>query len=199
MPSANRIPFACAVDVDARGDDVADAHRRKDVLGHGRATRLEDGAVLGTVRRAVHRAGPTEEGVVEREHVVALGLGPPRVDQLLQALRLLGREVARLGEVVGEVEEQPVVLVELAAAHDVVPLDCELPADVVGRRLPAVVVDRAAPEHLEVLGRAGAGADASANVASNDFPSIGCWSTPSTVGAGSMPAASRIVGMRSTA
>ena len=150
-------PVRVRVDLDARGDDVAGAHRRKDVLGHGRAARLEHGAVLGAVRRAVHRAGPADEGVVEREHVVALGLGPPRVDQLLQALGFLGREVARLGEVVGQVEEQPVVLVEHAAALDVVPLDRELPADVIGRRLPSLVVDRAAPEHLEVLRRAGRG------------------------------------------
>ena len=56
-----------------------------------------------------------------------------------------------------EVEQQPVVLLEDAAALDVLALDRELPADVVGRRLPPVVVDRAAAEHLEVLRRAGRG------------------------------------------
>jgi hypothetical protein len=58
---------------------------------------------------------------------------------------------------VREIEQQPVVLLEDPAALDVLALHRELPTDVVGRRLPPVVVDRAAPEHLEVLRRAGRG------------------------------------------
>src|SRR5262249_47510382 len=64
---------------------------------------------------------------------------------------MLTRQVARLGWVVVEPEERPVVAVEVVAPGDALALDRELRADVVGRRLPAVVVDRTAAEHLEVL------------------------------------------------
>ena len=88
------------------------------------------------VRRAEQLAEPT---VVERQHAVALGLGPPQRDQLAQPLRMRGGEVDRLGRVGVSVVELPglgvVVRARLVEAH----------------RLPAVVPDSAVPEHIEVL------------------------------------------------
>ena len=51
-------------------------------------------------------------------------------------------------------EQRPVVGGEVVAALEQLVLDGELVADVVGGGLPAVVVDRPRPEHLEVLGAA---------------------------------------------
>ena len=78
----------------------------------------------------------------------------------------------------------------------------ELVADVVGRRLPPVVVDRARADDLEVLRRPRArrrrtvgrerGQQAGARRAA-------AGATPSTVAGGSSPAASSTVGSRSTA
>ena len=79
--------------------------------------------------------------------------------------------------------------------------DRELAADVVGRRLPSVVRDRARAEHLEVLRRArrrrARVGEASARKLA---PSNGCCVDAVDASAGaSMPHTSSIVGMRSTA
>jgi hypothetical protein len=65
---------------------------------------------------------------------------------------LLFRPVDGFGEVLRKVEELPAVLVEVATPDGQLLLVEHAGADVVGRRLPSVVVDRARAEHLEVLG-----------------------------------------------
>src|SRR5262249_35360818 len=124
------------------------------VLGDGPAAWPEHAAEPRRRGRRLEGARPADEGVVEREDLVAAGLGPPQLDELPNALRVLRPDVDRLGEVVAEVEQRPMVGVEVEAALEALALDRQLPADVVGRSLPALVVDRAASEHLEVLGRA---------------------------------------------
>ena len=80
--------------------------------------------------------------VVEREHVVALGLSPPETVQLGQLVGLPLGQVLGFGRVGGHVVQLPRHLVEARLV--------ELNR-VIGDRLPAIVVDRPAPEHLEVL------------------------------------------------
>ena len=124
---------------------------------------------------------PRNESIT-RQHVVASGLGPPQLDQRAQALGMLGADVVRLGEVVRRGRTAP----SGPASKSWLPgtqlaLDAELRADVVGRRLPAVVVDRAAAEHLEVLRAARRRRRRRRRTTgSSDAPSIGCCATPST-------------------
>ena len=86
--------------------------------------------------------------VVEREHVVLGGLDEPEPLQLGQPLGLLLGQVAGLAVVAaGAVVELPHVVVEgrhVAADHDPRRL-------VLGDGAPALVVDAAVAEHLEVL------------------------------------------------
>ena len=71
---------------------------------------------------------------------------------LLQPLGLVVGAVGRLGEVDGEVEELPAILVEVPAADGELLLVEDAGADVVGRGLPSLVVDGARAHHFEVLG-----------------------------------------------
>ncbi len=64
-----------------------------------------DGALAGVSRE--QRGEP----IVERQHTVQLGLLPPLFDQLCYPLRLLGRQVVALGEVLVDVVELPAVVV----------------------------------------------------------------------------------------
>ena len=85
--------------------------------------------------------------VVDREHVVLGGLDEPEPLQLGQHLRMLGSQVAGLAVVAVAVVQLPDVVVERrqsAADHDPRGL-------VLGDRAPALVVDPAVAEHLEVL------------------------------------------------
>ena len=93
------------------------------------------------MRRAVAeaRAEQLDRAVVERQHAVVLGLGPPELDHRGELLGLVGREVVALRAVVGDVVQLPLVVVERHAG------------DVAGDRLPAVGVDAAVAHHLEVL------------------------------------------------
>src|SRR5262249_60277835 len=102
-------------------------------------------------RRRREPARPRDETVLERKDLVAACLGPPQLHETADDVGMLTGEVARLGRVVVEAEERPVVAVEVVAPGDALALDRELGADVVGRRLPAGVVDAAAAQHLEVL------------------------------------------------
>ena len=82
---------------------------------------------------------------------------------------MVGGDVAGLGEVVGEVEQRPLVVGEVAAALEQALLVDHALRHVVGGGLPAVGDDRTRAEHLEVLHRrAATGAPASANVARID-------------------------------
>ena len=86
--------------------------------------------------------------VVERQHVVLHRLDEPQPLELGQPLGLLGGEVARLAEVAGgAVVELPDVVVE--GPH--VRVDDQPRRLVLGDRAPALVVDAAVAEHLEVL------------------------------------------------
>ncbi len=89
--------------------------------------------------------------VVDREHVVALGLRVPIRDEVAQALRMVRREVVHLGGVAADVEERPRVGGEVVAALDAVALGRGELVHVVGDGLPAVVVDGPAPPALVVL------------------------------------------------
>jgi hypothetical protein len=54
--------------------------------------------------------------VVEREHVVLAGLDEPEVDELLDLVGMLRREIVRLGPVLVGVEQQPPAAGEPTAA-----------------------------------------------------------------------------------
>jgi hypothetical protein len=82
---------------------------------------------------------PCAEAVVERQHIVLLGLAPPHPDHLLQPLRLPHREIIDLGKIPIEMKQLPLVVVIRRAGR------------VIGHRLPTVVPEAAMPEHLEIL------------------------------------------------
>ncbi len=138
-------PDVIRFDGEVGGDLVGPApHVDRHRLGHGHAP--------GPVRVAVpgrhgglaleHELG--ERPVVEREHAVALGFGPPQVDQLGEQLGPVGGEVVALRRVGAQVVELP--------RRPVQPRFLRLHL-VVGDRLHAVAVDGPAAEHLGVLDR----------------------------------------------
>ena len=89
--------------------------------------------------------GLEERHRVDGQHLVGLGLGPPPLDHRRQPIGVGHRPVVALGRVGDDVVELPAVVVRRGVAvhhRDV------------RDRLPALVVDRSAPEHLEVLGGA---------------------------------------------
>ena len=73
-------------------------------------------------------------------------------------------------EVVLEVEQLPLIGLEVEAPLEQLPLDGELPSDVVGRRLPARVVDGAAADHSKVLRARGSGAPAESAKVGTGWP-----------------------------
>src|SRR6185369_17687413 len=73
--------------------------------------------------------------IVERQDAVLLRFREPQRSQRLHLLRILGREVVRLGAVDVRVEELPAVFVEMA--------EIERYGPVLGGRLPAVLPDSA--------------------------------------------------------
>jgi hypothetical protein len=86
--------------------------------------------------------------VVKRQHVVLGRLDQPEALELMQLVGMLGRQVPGLAPVAGGVVQLPAVVVERG---------CLLPDQdprglVPGDRGPALVVDAAVAEHLEVLG-----------------------------------------------
>ena len=122
-----------------------------------------DDAVLGQtahageqqLRVALDQLGPAGQigvdaldlPVVERQHVVLDRFDQPQPLQLVQLLRHLLRQVVGLRPVLAAVVELPHVVVErrhLLAAH-------HPRRAVLGHRAPALVVDAAVAEHLEVL------------------------------------------------
>ena len=137
-------------DLDRHRDLVgAVAHVDRHPLGHLGAA-LEVAVGLLVAPAVVLVDDRLEDPVVEGEHVVAPRLLPPQRDQLGHLLREFGGQVVDLGDVLGHVVELPDVVVPGRVGPQAVVVDR---ADrVVGHRLPAVVVDRPRPEHLEVLG-----------------------------------------------
>ena len=103
--------------------------------------------LISTGRPAVSGFKPLCEVVVERQHVVARRLDQPQPLQLVQLLRHLLGQVVRLAPVLAGVVELPDVVVEGRGF-----LADEQPRRLVPRhRGPALVVDAAVAEHLEVL------------------------------------------------
>src|SRR5262249_55078036 len=97
------------------------------------------------VTRAVEARGilckARTEAVVERQHVVRLGLAPPQLDHVGETLRLLAGEVVGFRKIVIEVEQLPLVVLERRARG------------MERHRLPAAVPDAAMAKHLEILRR----------------------------------------------
>ncbi len=182
------------------------AVRRKPPQSSGTDSSLT-GAAAGTEGpRGARRPGRRDEAresvhqaVGDREHLVARRLGiPQRGETGASRSGSSAARSTRLGEVGREVEQLPAVLVEVPAADGQLLFVEDTRADVVGRRLPPLVVDRARADHLEVLRR----------VLTRPRPGPrarrGGWPRRAVAGpprrpwpARSMPAAAMIVGMRS--
>lgn len=85
--------------------------------------------------------------VVEREYVVLGGLNPKQVLQFTELIRLLVGKVHSFAEVLGDIVEFPLIGIDTGRlAHD------PWRDGRGGGRDPAIVVDRAVHEHLEILG-----------------------------------------------
>ena len=123
------------------------------VGGDGRREDADAGVVLVAVL-AIATVAVAAGLVVQRQHLVAFRFRPPQVDHLAEALGLGRREVGGLREVLRHVVQLPRVVIE--GARRVAALVGEPEHRVERDRLPSVVVDRPAPEHLVVLGGVGA-------------------------------------------
>ena len=113
-------------------------------------------AILGQLRALVGEA--QRAAAVEREDVVFAGLHVPERDHLDQLRAVRGGEIGRLGRVLGEVVKLPVLGVEFAQhvlgqGHHAEerPALLERGSGHRANRAPAVVIDRAVCEHLEIL------------------------------------------------
>ena len=142
-------PLAVGVDV-GRDGEPAPQHR-DGFVGDGTTAGQERPRGACRPDRGDEPAEAVDQAVGDRQDVVALCLGVPQGAQALQSFRLVAGPVIGLGEVRVEIEELPAVLVEVAAADGELLLVEDAGADVVGRRLPALVVDGARAHHLEVL------------------------------------------------
>src|SRR5215471_13186850 len=105
-------------DLDVRDDLVgASAHADRNALGYRRRARIVDVTVA---RRLL--AGPLDSKnllsapVIERKHEVLVRLVEPGLDQRLELVGMLLRQIRRLGAVHVDVIELPFVLVEVALA-----------------------------------------------------------------------------------
>src|SRR5689334_13886865 len=119
-----------AVDEQRRGAARDAAHARIErhpVATARRAVRLVADGALG------------EAALVERQHAVLAGLGPPPLDEAREHVRMLACDVAALREIAIEPVELPRVLRVRTAPM------------VERDGLPTVVPDRAMREHLEIL------------------------------------------------
>ena len=135
----------------SRGDRVvAVAHVHGDVLGDRRAVRARRRTGRRSLERPARREQRGDRPVVERQHLVLARLLPPELDHLRElAPGSCGGEVVALREVLGDVVQLPHVVLERRVGVDAVVVHR---AERLERhRLPAVVVDAAAAEHLEVL------------------------------------------------
>ena len=177
---------------------------------HSSGTRLVgDGATAGAERtrrpggpgRGDEAAEAVDQAVGDGQDVVALGLGVPQLVACAAARSgsSSARSVASEKSVVRSKSSQRSSSKSAAADGELLLVE-DAGADVVGRRLPPLVVDRPRAHHLEVLRRGAApGRPGSSSAARRLTPSTGCWATPSTWSGTSRPAAAMIVGMRSMA
>ena len=148
-------PRPVGVDVGRHGEA---APQQRDRLVGDRATAGPEGP--RRARRPGRRdeaAEAVDQAVGNGQHVVAFAPRHPtaRVSCCTRSGSSSARSVAS-EKSTGEVEQLPAVVVEVAAADGQLLLVEDAGADVVGRRLPALVVDGARAQHLEVLGRGGA-------------------------------------------
>ena len=131
-------------DIDLRGNSLgAVLDVQENVLGHARHT-------IGQRQRSTtfHQVGtsgdlgvePFHRPVVDRQHMVAA-----RLDHAFQLFRMLCCKIGGQAEILGGVEQFPFILVQR-------PTWLRLPWRFVdGARPPALAIDRAVAEHLEVL------------------------------------------------
>jgi hypothetical protein len=112
------------------------------IVGEGLAISSEAGAAR---ELGVEALGDTP---VHRQDVVFSGLRPPQVLQLAKLLRILGRKIIGLREVLPDVVELPLLLVGIETGAHRLPRH-----ERKGRGHPAVVIEAAIGPHFEVLRR----------------------------------------------
>ena len=129
-------------DLDMGFDSVAAAADiGRDVGRHVAHAGVKGELVAGAVEaRGVFRKARAEP-VVERQHIVLLGLAPPQFYHFGQTLRLLRRQIVGFRKILRQVKQLPLVVLERCARG------------MEGNRLPAVLPDPAMPEHFKVLRR----------------------------------------------
>jgi len=88
------------------------------------------------------------EPVIERQDVVLHGFNQPELLQLVQHVGLFLRQISRLAPILRRVVQLPHVVVE----RDRLDLSGFPRSPMLGDRRPALVIDAAVAEHLEVLG-----------------------------------------------
>src|SRR5215813_4866028 len=98
------------------------------------------------VAGAQRHVGPLDEPIVQRQDVVAGRFGKEKVLKFSQLLRVLIGQVDPLAKVLGEVVELPGILSEISRPD----IDPGQPA-VAAAGDPAVMIESAVAEHLEVL------------------------------------------------
>ena len=133
---------ATLADLDMGFDGVAAAaHVGRDVGRHVPHAGVKDKMAARALeaRGVLGKARP--EPVVERQHVVLLGLAPPHLYQFRQPLRLARGEIVDFGKIPFEMKQLPFVVLERRARR------------MIGDRLPAAVPEAAMAEHLEILRR----------------------------------------------
>ena len=129
-------------DLDIGLDGVAAAaHIRRHVRRHMAHAGMEhkSGSRALKARGVLRKA--RAEAIVERQHLVLLGLAPPCLDHFRQTIGLAVGEIVDFGEIPVEVEQLPFVVLERRSRR------------MIGYRLPAVAPEAAMPEHLEILRR----------------------------------------------
>src|SRR5665213_2834681 len=133
---------ATIADLDMRLDGVAAAaHIRRDIRWHMSHPGVEHEIAARALeaRGVLRKARP--EAIVERQHIVLLGLAPPYFYQFRQPLRLARGEIVDFGKILVEMKQLPFVVLERRARW------------MIGNRLPAAVPEPAMAEHLEILRR----------------------------------------------
>ncbi len=143
---------------DAPGPVIGLGRRSK---GNRRPAGVKDNLIPRTGDGRAFHVEPLQGAAVDGQHLVLARLCPPAADHLDQLVALLAGQVVALGVVLVQVVQLPVVGLDIQQ-HLVVDGSSE-PAALLGGlgetrarpgadRPPAVVVDGAVAEHLEVLG-----------------------------------------------
>ena len=129
--------------------------------GNRRPTGVKDNLIPRTGDGRAFHVEPLQGAAVDGQHLVLARLCPPAADHLDQLVALLASQVVALGVILVQVVQLPVVGLDIQQ-HLVVD-GCSEPAALLGGLgeararpwadcPPAVVVDGAVAEHLEVLG-----------------------------------------------